>query len=162
MRDRDYFSHTSLDGRSFSQRILNAGYMRGQEQGPWNVGETLAWGSGALASPAQLVASLMASPPHREVILDGDYRELGVGVVRGTPTADESGATLVVDFGTLSLKTPAPPAAPPAPEAPSSPDPAPAPQGDRGADRGRGHDRGDGQDPGSRGRGNGRGKHGDD
>lgn len=153
MRERDYFDHTSLDGRSFSQRILETGYMRGQEVGPWKVGETLAWATDGISSPSQLVASLMASPPHREVILDGDYRDVGVGLVRGTPTADEDGVTLVVDFGTLKPAsrgggTPPPPSSPP----PSSPPPPPAPQDkpDRD-DRDREDDRGES-------RGNGRGK----
>jgi uncharacterized protein YkwD len=155
MRDRDYFSHTSVDGRSFSQRIMDAGYMRGQERGPWKVGETLAWGTGTMSTPAQLVANLMASPPHREVILDGDYREIGVGIVRGTPTPDETGVTLVVDFGSLA-GTPPPP--PQAEERPADDPPAPQPD-DRGDD-----DRDDRGDRGERdhGRGHGRGRHGDD
>ena len=138
MRDHDYFDHTSLDGRSFSQRILDAGYMEGREAGPWKVGETLAWGAADLSSPTQLVAALMASPPHREVILDGVYRDIGVGLVRGTPTSDASGATLAVEFGTLTLPAPTP--APPAAEPPAPPEKNP------------GHGRG-------RGNGNGRDKH---
>lgn len=123
MRRREYFGHTSLDGRSFIDRIRHAGYMRGQEGGPWKVGETLAWGAGRRATPAALVDALMASPTHRDVITDGIFRELGIGLVRGTPRRGVRGVTLAIDFGTRTLepRRPAPPHRP-APSPPESDD----------------------------------------
>jgi uncharacterized protein YkwD len=101
MRTRDFFSHTSPEGETFVDRIRRAGYMEGREQGPWAVGETLAWAPGDTSQPASLVRALMDSPSHRDVILDPAYRELGAGLVPGTPTRERSGLTLVIDFGSL-------------------------------------------------------------
>jgi uncharacterized protein YkwD len=154
MRDRDYFSHTSWDGRTFSQRILAAGYMRAQD--PWKVGETLAWGAGRSSRPAALVVALLNSATHRAVILDGDYDDLGIGLVRGTPTTETDGVTLVVDFGTLDPpdRSSPPAAEQPAPPSEPSPDPGPGrdqtPDQDQDKDPGRGKDR----DDADRGRGN--------
>jgi uncharacterized protein YkwD len=42
----------------------------------------------------------MNSPGHRAVILDRDFRDVGVAVVTGLPVASElSGATFVLDAG---------------------------------------------------------------
>src|SRR5918997_4782785 len=43
MARRKYFSHDSLGGGSFVDRIRRAGYLRGART--WFVGENLAWGS---------------------------------------------------------------------------------------------------------------------
>ena len=45
-----YFAHESRSGAGFSARIASTGWMHGRR--PWNVGENIAWGSGALATPA--------------------------------------------------------------------------------------------------------------
>jgi uncharacterized protein YkwD len=43
----------------------------------------------------------MDSPPHRAVILNGRFREAGVGVTPGSPLdAAGAGATFVLDVGT--------------------------------------------------------------
>lgn len=102
MRDRGYFSHTSLDGRSFVDRISAARYLEGHESEAWALGEVLAWSAEPSAAPARLVAALMASDTHRAVILDARYTELGVGMVRGNPSGAGRGDTLVVDFGNLT------------------------------------------------------------
>lgn len=101
MHENTYFSHDSPDGRSFVDRIRDAGYMDGREDQRWTVGETLAWGNEAVSQPASLFRALLDSPPHRRVILDGPHRELGVGVVHGTPEGDPDGATVAIEFGSL-------------------------------------------------------------
>jgi uncharacterized protein YkwD len=66
------------------------------------VGQNIAWGSGALASPAHIVAEWMASPPHRAIILTGYYRDAGVGVDPGLPgvlRAGHQGGTYAMEFG---------------------------------------------------------------
>src|SRR4051794_29348503 len=83
MVHRDYFSHTSLSGASFVDRIRHTGYLSGAHA--WTVGENLAWGSGSLSSPAQTVRAWMHSPGHRHNILTGRFRHIGIGIVVGAP-----------------------------------------------------------------------------
>jgi uncharacterized protein YkwD len=92
-----YFDHTDPNGRTFVQRVLGAGYVhRGQG---WSLGENIAWGSGALATPAGVMDAWMHSAGHRANILQRSYREVGIGVELGVPSAGGSGATYTVDFG---------------------------------------------------------------
>jgi|RhiMetdeSRZDD1v2_1073273.scaffolds.fasta_scaffold1598157_1 uncharacterized protein YkwD len=99
MVERKYFSHTSLGGASFVDRIMRQDYVD-PGQG-WTLGENLAWGSYELATPRSIVRSWMHSPGHRANILNGDFHEIGVGVVRGAPEPGvESAATYATSFGT--------------------------------------------------------------
>jgi uncharacterized protein YkwD len=101
-----YFAHDSLDGRDVVARLTNVGYI--PKSGDWVVGENLAWGSGVLATPKALVNAWMNSQPHRENLLASDYREVGMGVVFGTPsTKADSGVTVTTDFGTRPAPKPA-------------------------------------------------------
>jgi uncharacterized protein YkwD len=95
-----YFSHTGRDGSSVLDRIKRSGYLpRGAA---FVLGENLAWGSGALATPAAIMNAWMNSPGHRANILNSDFREVGVGVVAGNPRrADGRGATFATEFGAL-------------------------------------------------------------
>jgi uncharacterized protein YkwD len=66
------------------------------------VGQNIAWGTGAYASPAHIVAEWMASPPHRAIILTGAYRDAGIAVQPAVPSvlrAGHSGATYAMEFG---------------------------------------------------------------
>jgi uncharacterized protein YkwD len=92
-----YFDHTDPNGRTFVDRVLGAGYV-GRHQG-WALGENIAWGTGSLATPAAVMRAWMHSPGHRANILRGSYREVGIGIKLGVPTAGGSGATFTVDFG---------------------------------------------------------------
>jgi uncharacterized protein YkwD len=92
---RGFFAHTTPDGVDFSARIRAAGY-----RDELTVAENLAWGSGVLATPAEIVRAWMASPGHRANILDGTLRESGIGVVVGAPTAGVAdAATYAQEFG---------------------------------------------------------------
>jgi uncharacterized protein YkwD len=94
-----YFAHTSPTGLTFIDRITQAGYTRGARS--WTVGENLVWGSGTQSTPNSLVTSWMNSPPHRENLLRGRYRQVGVAVVRGTPqsASDGTGVTVSSEYG---------------------------------------------------------------
>jgi hypothetical protein len=95
-----YFSHTGRDGSDILARIKRTGYIR--DDRAWRIGENLAWGTGALATPAATMQAWMNSPGHRENILNGAYREVGVGVVAGNPKrADGAGATYATEFGVI-------------------------------------------------------------
>jgi uncharacterized protein YkwD len=98
MVDNKYFAHDSLDGRDVVARLKAVAYI--PKSGQWAIGENLAWGSGTLATPKSLVNAWMNSPPHRENLLASDYREVGMGVVFGTPSAQATdGVTVTTDFG---------------------------------------------------------------
>ena len=70
---RDYFSHTSLDGRSPWDRIQAQGYTAGS-------GENIAAG---YATPAAVMDAWMKSSGHRANILNCSSRAIGVGLGRG-------------------------------------------------------------------------------
>jgi uncharacterized protein YkwD len=80
-------------------RIESAGYMRGARS--WLVGENLVWGSGELSTPANLVRAWMESPAHRANMLRGRFKEIGIGVQRGTPNdaSEFNGVTVSSEYG---------------------------------------------------------------
>ena len=71
MADKNYFSHTSPDGKSFVDRINRAGYT-----GYRTVGENIAAGYGTAAS---VMEGWMRSPGHCNNIMNPAFREMGVG-----------------------------------------------------------------------------------
>jgi uncharacterized protein YkwD len=79
-----------------AQRINRAGYLGGTST--WTVGETIAWGRGGSASPASIVRSWLQSPPHRAILLDARYHDVGIGIAAGVPKGG-GGATFTGDFG---------------------------------------------------------------
>jgi uncharacterized protein YkwD len=79
-----------------AQRVKRTGYLSGARR--WALGEDIGCGTGSAASAAGIVQAWMASPPHRAVILDGRFRELGLGVAGGLPQGG-AGATFVLDAG---------------------------------------------------------------
>jgi uncharacterized protein YkwD len=97
MVTRGYFAHVSPSGEPLAQRVASTGWMRGRRR--WALGETLAWGTGSLATPAAIVAAWMRSPPHREIVLRPGFRRVGIGIVAGTPFGQADGATYTADFG---------------------------------------------------------------
>jgi uncharacterized protein YkwD len=104
MKTEGYFGHDSLNGASFSDRIRDAGYMRGARH--WLVGENIAWGTIAFGTPQALMTGWMNSPPHRANILEGSYREIGIGTVWGSPYNPNlpSAAIVTADFGYVKAK----------------------------------------------------------
>jgi uncharacterized protein YkwD len=72
---RDYFAHTSPRGSTLASRIANSGFVAGYA---WLGGETLAWGTGTLATPLSTVRAWLASPEHRAIMLSPTYRWVGI------------------------------------------------------------------------------------
>lgn len=72
---RQYFAHTAPGGETMSTIVTANGYEY------LVVGENLALGN--FASSSALVTAWMNSPGHRENILNGSYREIGVGIATG-------------------------------------------------------------------------------
>jgi uncharacterized protein YkwD len=77
-----FFAHDGVDGTP-ETRAQGFGYLNGARV--WGIGEDLEWASGGLASPLAIVEGWMHSPEHRRVILTAHFRQLGVGVVQGSP-----------------------------------------------------------------------------
>ncbi len=71
MATQDYFEHDSLDGRTFADRMRDAGFSGAD---PW--GENIAAGQ---ATPAEVVDGWMNSPGHCRNIMDPDYHVIGIG-----------------------------------------------------------------------------------
>jgi uncharacterized protein YkwD len=93
-----YFDHSSTNGDSFVDRIIDAGYAKRKDA--WTLGENLAWGTGDLSSPKGVVDAWMHSAGHKANILKRDYKEVGIGIKLGVPSDDGVGATITTDFGT--------------------------------------------------------------
>jgi uncharacterized protein YkwD len=96
---RRFFSHDSLDGASFVDRIRATGYLSGASS--WYVGENIAYGSGDRSSPRSIGIAWMKSRPHRANILSRSFREVGIGLALGTPVGGRGG-TYTTDFGQRS------------------------------------------------------------
>jgi uncharacterized protein YkwD len=99
MARRNYFSHDTLGGGSFVDRIRAAGYLRGAHS--WTVGENLAWGSRSHSRPRTIMQLWMNSPGHRANILNPSFREIGIGVAYDAPVAGggQPAGTYATDFG---------------------------------------------------------------
>lgn len=94
---RDYFSHdTKGKNEGACERVRRFGYRFRL------CGENIAWGSGSKGGPDNIMRNWMDSSGHRANILNGKYREIGIGTYTGT-FKGYSGATMyTADFGTRS------------------------------------------------------------
>lgn len=92
-----YFGDNSLAGRTPWQRVLASPYGRRRKR--LALGQNIGWGTGALATPAAIVAEWMRSIPHRRIMLTAAYHDIGVGVAPSAPHS-ANGATYTVDFAT--------------------------------------------------------------
>ena len=87
MLREDYFDfdHRSCDSdrspmyyETFSKRIERFGYNNYR-----TIGENMAYGADSYGTPASRMNAWMNSPGHKANILNGDYREIGIGVREG-------------------------------------------------------------------------------
>jgi uncharacterized protein YkwD len=99
-----FFDHVDPAGATLDDRVGASGYLRGARD--WGLGEALGWATEPIASPAELVAMWLDSPPHRAILLDPGFREVGIGVAAGVPdpALGAAGATVVLDFGHRRLR----------------------------------------------------------
>lgn len=85
MIDADIFSHTGAGGSDAGTRMRAAGY---GFTGTWGWAENIAWvstrGAPGLADETALLhTNLMNSAGHRANLLNGNYREIGIGLEQG-------------------------------------------------------------------------------
>jgi cysteine-rich secretory family protein len=90
MGSRNYFAHTSLDGRSPTQRMADAGY---PAFGTWT-GEDLAAG---YTTTGDVLNGWINSPGHYAVLVNPQYHAIGVG--RGYSAGSSYGWYWAADFG---------------------------------------------------------------
>jgi uncharacterized protein YkwD len=97
---RDYFADVGPSGQTPLSLVAVTGYA--VHAAEFAVGENIAWGTGSYTTPAHIVAEWMASPPHREVMLSTEYRNVGVAVTPAVPAvlhAPGRGATYAIELG---------------------------------------------------------------
>jgi uncharacterized protein YkwD len=95
----NYFGDDTLAGSTPWQRITSSHYATDARS--VSVAQNIGWGTGSLATPAAIVNAWMLSPPHREIMLAGGYRDVGVGVAPAAPSSlneGQQGATYTVEF----------------------------------------------------------------
>lgn len=87
MLNKGYWAHFAPDGTSPWSFFLQFGYKYRY------AGENLARD---FSNPASAVDAWMASPTHKENILNGNYKEIGIGVVEGSLAGVDT--TIIVQF----------------------------------------------------------------
>jgi hypothetical protein len=100
MLAQDVFSHTGSGGSSPTTRMKNAGYTL---SGSWATGENIAWATtrsptGYNDEVKLLHTNLMNSPGHRANLLNGNFREVGLGFEVGDYKGRQS-AFVTENFG---------------------------------------------------------------
>ena len=99
MVKRRYFDHFSPGGKDHMDRIAASAYP--PSAGCWTAGENLLDADGA-TTPLQILQAWMRSPEHRAIILRRGWRDLGLGVVHGSPDGNPNGLTIVALLGVRS------------------------------------------------------------
>jgi uncharacterized protein YkwD len=100
MIEKGYFSHGSSNGESFGARLATF-YPEGGAH-YWAVGENIFWSPG-VPTASKSMQAWMDSPPHRENILNPDWRQIGIGAVSSTDAPGTYGGhavtVITADFG---------------------------------------------------------------
>ena len=92
------FSHEPC-GKPFDS--VFAAYVQGATS--FQIGENIAWGTGAYGTPRQIMSAWLHSTGHRENILTPGFTELGVGYIASADFLGYTGAALwSQEFGTRS------------------------------------------------------------
>jgi uncharacterized protein YkwD len=103
MAFQNYFEHDGPAGETPLSRIRATGYIYSSQLG-FEVGENIGWGTLWKGSPRSIVAAWMASAGHRANILDGRFRNSGIGVSPHPPSSlahHHAGGIYTQDFGVL-------------------------------------------------------------
>jgi uncharacterized protein YkwD len=96
----NYFADVRPSGQTPGKLIASSHYA--VRAASLFTGQNIGWATGAYSTPASMVATWMDSPPHRAVILAGDFHDVGVGVAATLPSVLQRGrlgAIYAVEFG---------------------------------------------------------------
>jgi uncharacterized protein YkwD len=99
----DYLEHVGPRGDTPISRAQASGYIYNSNVG-FTVGENIGCATLWAATPRAIIAAWMASPAHRSVILNPEYRDTGIGVWAHPPASlagEEPGAVYTQDFGVI-------------------------------------------------------------
>ena len=101
-----FFAHVGYDGSTLRSRVRSATSYISSRVARWSLGENLYWGSDELATPQQSVDGWMHSPGHRANVLNGRFRDIGIGIAIGAPQQVDGApaATYATEFGTRSFR----------------------------------------------------------
>jgi hypothetical protein len=102
MIDYDFFDHVSsedgqFNGATFQERVLNYAEYENSY-----VGECIAYESGGI-DPESVMSMWKASPPHWDIIIDPNFKELGVGLLEGDWSGWPGAGLSTAVFGGHSL-----------------------------------------------------------
>jgi uncharacterized protein YkwD len=101
MVTQGYFAHDAPSGIDPFDRMRRTGYIAPGIV--WTAGETIAWASGAHATPRAVMDAWMDATTQRLTLLAPDFRDIGVGITLGAPVERGPGAspavTYTVDYG---------------------------------------------------------------
>jgi uncharacterized protein YkwD len=102
MAFHDYFEHLGPGGQTPLSRMRQDGYIYSSHLG-FEVGENIGWGSLWLGTPRAVVGAWMNSAGHRANILDGRFRDTGIGVSPHTNDLahGQAGGIYTQDFGVI-------------------------------------------------------------
>ncbi len=99
MQQSACFAHVCPGEEPLEVRLASAGYLVDALR-LWRFGEAIAWAGGEGGTPRGIVRRLMGSPPHKELLLDPRFEEIGVGFRYGTYRSEaEDGGLYTVDVG---------------------------------------------------------------
>jgi uncharacterized protein YkwD len=103
MEGGNCLAHQCYGEASLEGRLYDVGYLIGGLTS-WIFGENVAWGLKQRGTPRAIVNGWMQSAPHRATILNGSFRDAGVGFADGTPSNGQgNGGVYTVDFGARSV-----------------------------------------------------------
>ena len=94
-----FFGHNSPRNGGLVARVKRSGFAPRNRQ--WWCGENLGFGTGRLRAARPVFNGWMNSKIHKDAILYGHFKRMGVGTFRGTPQggARRGALTYVVTFG---------------------------------------------------------------
>jgi uncharacterized protein YkwD len=93
---RNFFAHTTPTGGTLADRIRRSPF---KTHGAWAAGENIAWGSGSVGSPRNVLRMWLASSTHRAILLSSTWRFVGIGRATGNFRGQASAAVWTADFG---------------------------------------------------------------
>lgn len=93
------FDHTCGGEGDLGTRLESVDYLSGGLT-RWAYGENIAWGMESRGTPRAIVDAWMHSSGHRANILSNDFRDVGIGFVKGSPGSGRADAAIfTMDFG---------------------------------------------------------------